>query len=294
MNTFPSDAQSINESQLRNLARQMGKLDAMAFDVDGTIADGESYVSDRTIAALRALSERGIEIIIVTGRLWDSAAEIMRRAEHDGIAIGSNGAIIGHSSTGEIFHSQPLTADESRTIIEIGKKYDLITTIFSEDSIYVEQLDMSSDFLKGAHQNLPIKVQDFSTIEPRHIFKMMFGHMDASYLDEISPEILKHCPSAQRSIDNFFDIASLSEGKGKAMRIVAEKTGISLDRVAGFGDGGNDVDWLGIIGWPVAMGNARAEVKDISRACIGHHADDAVAQFLEIYVQEFDQGFTGM
>ncbi|WP_124055348.1 HAD family hydrolase [Arcanobacterium ihumii] len=281
----------VPELELRDLARKMGRLEAMAFDVDGTLANAQSYVSDRTIAAIRALSERGVEPIIVTGRLWDAAAEIMRRAGHEGIAIGSNGAIIGHSDTGEIFYSQPLDPDESKKITEIGRKYHLITTLFSEDSIYVEQLDMNSDFLQGAHKDLPIKVQKFETVDPTHIYKMMFGHVDANYLDQISPELSEICPNAQRSIDNFFDIASLGEGKDKAMKIVSEKTGINLERVAGFGDGGNDVDWLKLVGWPIAMGNARSEVKDIARATIGHHSDDAVAAFLEIYVEELDQNF---
>ena len=47
------------------------------------------------------------------------------------------------------------------------------------------------------------------------------------------------------------------------------------------GDGGNDVGWLSMIGWPIAMGNARDEVKEVARLEIGHHLDDAMATFVD-------------
>ena len=47
------------------------------------------------------------------------------------------------------------------------------------------------------------------------------------------------------------------------------------------GDGGNDVVWLREIGHPVAMGNARDEVKQVALAEAPGHGEDGVAVLLE-------------
>lgn len=51
--------------------------------------------------------------------------------------------------------------------------------------------------------------------------------------------------------------------------------------VIAFGDNYNDIDLLQSVGWGVAVGNARPEVKAVAKEVTLHHKEDGVAAVLE-------------
>ena len=53
--------------------------------------------------------------------------------------------------------------------------------------------------------------------------------------------------------------------------------------VMGIADGDTDAAWLAEIGLPVAVSNAMPAAREAATLHIGHHADEAVADFLEEY-----------
>lgn len=269
---------------LTSLAKEMGPLDAMAFDVDGTLAGADSAVSQRTLHALTRLAQAGVQPIIVTGRIWPAAAGILHDAHSPGIVIASNGAIIGDGATDEILYSHPMSAQLSRDVIAFGREHDLTVTLFLLDHMQADEDDFSSRFLRDANDGEAVVIEPIDEVDPDDIFKIMYAHPDEQYLDELTDRILEQFPDFQRSLPQYFEIVDHGEGKEKALRIVADTLGWDLDRVAGFGDGGNDVDWLRDVGWPIAMENARDEVVAVARAQIGHHANDAIADFVDAYL----------
>lgn len=276
-----------SDSDLQELARRIGPLQAMAFDVDGTIADAEGSVGERAVAALRSLSQAGIEPIIVTGRILPVAADPLRRAGHHGIVIASNGTRIGDLATEEIIYSQPMPEEISRLAIQTGRELGLVTVFTLPDRLVVEVFEEGNRWTQGGYAVFKIDVQDLDTVDPTLIYNVMFGHPDPTYLDSLNTELKTRFPYIDRSMTNFYEMTAPGEGKDKGMQILAERKGIDLKKVAGFGDGGNDVSWLREIGHPIAVKNARPEVMEVCEARIGHHADDAVARFIENYLAEY-------
>lgn len=275
---------------LTSLAATMGPLEAMAFDVDGTLAGADSAVSQRTLNALTRLASSGVQPIIVTGRIWPAAAGILHDAHSPGIVIASNGAVIGDGATDEILYSHPMSPQLSRDVIAFGREYGLTVTLFLLDHMQADEDDFSSRFLRDANDGEAVVIEPIDEVAPDDIFKIMYAHPDEHYLDELTDLILERFPDFQRSLPQYLEIVDHGEGKEKALRIVAEQLGWDLERVAGFGDGGNDVHWLQDVGWPIAMNNARDEVVAVARAQIGHHAHEAVADFIDAYLSVHGEG----
>ena len=73
-------------------------------------------------------------------------------------------------------------------------------------------------------------------------------------------------------------------GKGEAVRWLAKHMGVEIENTMGFGDYLNDLEMLGAVGCPVAVGNAADEVKQIAKMVVPACADDGVAQTIEKYV----------
>lgn len=273
-----------DRDSLIRLARAMGRVDAMAFDVDGTLADASSYVPKSTISALARLANAGVQPVIITGRVYPAASKILHDAHCPGIVVASNGAVVGDCETDEILYQHPMEPEFSRGLIDLGRKHDLSITLFLFDSMVSDRDDFSARFLKDANEGLAVRIEDIDQIDPDLILKIMYAHPDSQVLDQLTPELLERFPDLQRSLDNYFEIVSPGEGKKKALHIVADKLGWDLERVAGFGDGGNDVHWMPETGWPIAVENARDEVKAIARGVIGHHNHGGVENFIDAYL----------
>lgn len=65
----------------------------IATDLDGTLLRSDDTISERTRSAIRAASERGIHVVLVTARPPRSVRWIAERLDVTGLAICSNGAI---------------------------------------------------------------------------------------------------------------------------------------------------------------------------------------------------------
>ncbi|MCP9945450.1 HAD hydrolase family protein [Streptomyces somaliensis] len=66
----------------------------IATDLDGTLLRNDKSVSDRTVAALAAAEEAGIEVFFVTGRPARWMSVVSEHVHGHGLAICSNGAAV--------------------------------------------------------------------------------------------------------------------------------------------------------------------------------------------------------
>jgi hydroxymethylpyrimidine pyrophosphatase-like HAD family hydrolase len=72
----------------------------IAMDIDGTLVDVGSRVSEENARAIAEAAARGIEIVLVTGRRFEFARAIAEQVPCDLCMINSNGAVI-KSKSGE-------------------------------------------------------------------------------------------------------------------------------------------------------------------------------------------------
>jgi hydroxymethylpyrimidine pyrophosphatase-like HAD family hydrolase len=72
--------------------------------------------------------------------------------------------------------------------------------------------------------------------------------------------------------------------KGTAIRRVAAEYGVPLQDVMYVGDSGNDLSALGIVGHPIAMGNADPAVLEAAGRIVGHVDRGGLAEALELAI----------
>lgn len=73
----------------------------IATDLDGTLLRDDKTVSDRTVAALAAAEEAGIEVFFVTGRPVKWMGVVSDHVHRHGLAICANGAVVVDLHGGE-------------------------------------------------------------------------------------------------------------------------------------------------------------------------------------------------
>ena len=66
----------------------------IAFDLDGTLLDGEKHIPPENLAALYAAAERGMHIVPATGRIYPGLPEELRKLPFLRWCITINGAYV--------------------------------------------------------------------------------------------------------------------------------------------------------------------------------------------------------
>ena len=74
----------------------------MAFDLDGTLLDEDKHVPERNARALRRAEEKGIKLMLCSGRAFEVQAGFAHEAGINPIYASANGARIDLGTNGPI------------------------------------------------------------------------------------------------------------------------------------------------------------------------------------------------
>jgi hydroxymethylpyrimidine pyrophosphatase-like HAD family hydrolase len=94
----------------------------LALDIDGTLLTPRGEITPRTQQAINEARRRGVFVVLVTGRRFGSARELVLRLELDIPLVSHNGALTKNIETLETVDFHPLDANTARQIIKIGRQ----------------------------------------------------------------------------------------------------------------------------------------------------------------------------
>lgn len=259
------------------------RMRAVVFDVDGTLTDETHRVSPGNLAALQRLDAAGLPIVVVTGRALQSASLTLLDAGLHGYVAACNGALIVDLATEETVRSRPLDHGTTRAVTEYADANGLTWSIFMAESMVMNSAGpdgIHRDFMAASNTGIDPVVGTLDDVDLDDVLKVMVAGTPEA-LDAAWPGLVAIAPQAERSLDDWAEACHPESNKWAALRIILERLGIEAADVAGAGDGGNDVSWLSEVGLSAAVANARPELKAVAGVHIGHHLDDAAADFID-------------
>ena len=256
-------------------------IKAIAFDMDGTLLTDDKQISPRTRRCFEALEERGIALILSTGRSFEALEPYKNDLNLNYPVICYNGArILGNS--GNLIKEHQLQDDIARYIIDLAREENLHIQIYRNGKLFFEKRTPEADFYEN-HVNIKGKVVNFDDFNPPGFTKIMYLG-DHDYLDGLGTAIKKHFGkrlSVMFSNPMFLEFMDGGVSKGSALFEVADHLDISIDNIMAFGDGENDKSMIETAGIGVAMSNATEEVKAAADSITLSNNEDGVAVFLE-------------
>lgn len=261
----------------------------IATDMDDTLLDASSSLTERTRNALKKAMDAGVMISLSSGRMTES---MLLFAEDIGVnapMIVYNGGLIYDHRTDETLFSNPIPAQialEVAKMIEAegvylqvypGKGYYCNRrcehTVKYESSIRVPCTELGVPVSEWMHSDM-IKMLAIATPE---------------IIDRLQKKLREAFPSGvnfMKSKAHYLEIVGEGIDKGHAIRILAEKLGLSTDEIMAFGDGQNDATMIAAAGCGVAMENAVAECKAAAKMIAPRSDEDGVAQVIERFLAE--------
>jgi Cof subfamily protein (haloacid dehalogenase superfamily) len=264
-------------------------FDLGAFDLDGTVLRRNLRITQGTVAALQSLRERGMRLVVATGRRFEDAREYAGRlgfADHDPL-ICYGGSMVRRMN-GETLLHRKLPGSLGIEVLEWAAAQDLHARVFLDGRIitspdtpaaldhlrrYSEPgvcvVDSPADWLReeGTEQPTKLVIVD----RPENI-KGWLGEARTAFAGRLF---------VTRSLPHYVEIGSLEGTKASALGFLCDRWAIEPERVLAFGDADNDIDMLRFAGHGVAVGGMTGEVREAADRVVPGVDEDGVACYVE-------------
>ena len=267
-------------------------MELIVFDLDGTLLNRNSTISDYTSETLKLLSKREIAYTIATGRTLHGARAILEGHCFDLPQAYKNGVMIWHPEQRRFSSSTTLTASELENVVHACIQQGVTPFVFTLDeddnsTVYhpVLQTDADLELVRalGIEGNVNMLGLDELPADASVTHINSIGAPDAiravacSVEDE--PHLVAYSGLAREGVDwNWLDVHHSDASKGGAIKTLKELLG--LERVICFGDSDNDLSMFEAADEGYAPANANDAIKSAATAVIGHHDEEGIARFL--------------
>lgn len=274
----------------------------IAMDLDGTLLDSRGHLPDENVRAIAEAADRGIEILIVTGRRFQSARLTTAALACNVDFISSNGALI-KSRSGETHYRRLLPAGVARPVLQATPEFRACAGVIfdrpHERQVIFEKIDWNGAYVGpylSRHREQVAEVQPLTDCldgddDPVEILYLD----DCASIQRVAQRLRESALSSQYTLAmteyqarnlSMLDVLQRGVSKGAALAEWAARRGISRAEVMAIGDNWNDREMLQYAGLPVIMGNSVPALKDVGWETTLSNDDCGVAHAIRKYALE--------
>jgi Cof subfamily protein (haloacid dehalogenase superfamily) len=268
----------------------------IATDLDGTLLRDDKSVSERTVAALAAAEEAGIEVFFVTGRPARWMDVVSDHVHGHGLAICGNGAAVVDLHGGPGAHRfvkvRELARENALDAVRLLRE-TAPGTVFAVEQTY-------GFYQEPAYPRLHMEIPD--TLAPAEqllapdapgagepVLKILAFHHELdpdAFLTVARRAVGDRATITRSSPSALLEISGPGVSKASTLELCCAERGISPEEVVAFGDMPNDVEMLTWAGTSYAMGNAHPAVIAAASGRTVANNDDGVAVVIEKILAE--------
>lgn len=284
----------------------------VAIDLDGTMLNSYGMVTEKTKQVIKNTIDKGIEVIIASGRPIDSIKTIAKEIGSENYFIAGNGALIYDIKKDEIIYEKFMNKQKVLEIIKICEENSIAYNIYTEKTIiakglkynvlyyYKENLKKEEskktnitivedvyEYIKNLENEkfLKITVCDETKSVFNSIIRKLRTVEDIEVLDvlHMSRKMIKQ-GTEDVPIEYYYTEISLKDvDKWSAIEYLTSKINISKDEIIAIGDNINDKQMIENAGVGIAMGQSTPVITEIADFVTSNNNEEGVAKALEKY-----------
>ncbi len=252
----------------------------IATDMDGCLLDGRGELPPNFKTAYDLMKKKDVIFAIVSGRSIRGAGRGLGKYMKDTLIISDNGARAVYN--GDILFSRALDLESYMPAIEEMRKYkDLLPVACGENNAWLEDKSMItpemakelskyySEYKECKFETIPEKVIKFALLYFDDIEKNIYPIFKKYDNDEVCVQVTAYI---------WLDIYEKGISKGKGLKAIQDKLGISPDETIVFGDYLNDISMKDHAAASYAPANAHPDVKEAFTETIGANTEYGVTE----------------
>jgi 5-amino-6-(5-phospho-D-ribitylamino)uracil phosphatase len=240
------------------------EIKLVALDMDGTLLNQKGQISEANQAAIQTAKEKGIFVVLSTGRSLITSREHADALELNSYLVTVNGS--------EIW-------DPNRELVERNLvKSDLIEWMWQLSQQHKTKFWALST-KRNWHDEMP---EDIHTLEwMKFGFNIDDDATRALILNELQAK--GEFELSNSTLTNI-EVNSAGINKARGLETVCSRLGIEMKNVMAVGDSMNDLAMIKEAGVGVAMGNAQDIVKEAADWVTATNEEDGVAKAIHKWV----------
>lgn len=269
-----------------------------ALDLDGTLFNSKSSISDKNKKAIKAASAAGTTFVIATGRPYNGLPLDDMKELGIHYAINTNGASVYKVPEKECLFESCMPWKQTADLIDELLTLPIHMDLFLHGSAY------TPDVCKKAIENmnhLPKELKQYilstRTLVPNITELLRNEHQDVQKVTMNFPVTedgsVLYRDKAMEILDRYPDVYYLSGGfgnleftkkgisKAKGLSFLCDYLNLSIEQTIACGDSENDLDIIKAAGLGIAMANAPKHVKAQADETAPSNDEDGVAAIIE-------------
>lgn len=265
----------------------------IACDLDGTLLDSHSLITEETIAGLRTALVPGVEFTICSGREQFS---VRRFAEQLGIihvpVITETGAVIQDPFDWHVIAEWNLAGSVVGGVLDLLKRgpYDF-NFFLSKGSDFVLYKNAAAPFFleNTPYGKLNLRFEDIGVwqthdVEGYRKIAIRCRPEETDALEHDLEQALKATATVMKSEVNCIDVMGAGVNKGSAVATLSSMLGVEVKNVMVLGDNETDASMFKVAGVSVAMANGDPQVIRMARYVAPSNDEHGVVTAVQRFV----------
>ncbi|SCE50890.1 hypothetical protein GA0115240_17207 [Streptomyces sp. DvalAA-14] len=261
----------------------------IATDLDGTLLRDDKTVSARTVAALEAAENAGIEVFFVTGRPARWMGVVAPHLAGHGMAILANGAAVYDVRAGRLIEAFPLP-EEDALAVAYALREAVPGTAFAVERTGSFRRDPEywSAEPEGPGSVVPVErlpLEALLAVDPAQpLLKLLAKHPAIDPDDFLATALSvagRHGEITRSSESALLEVSGAGVSKATTLAKCCAERGVTAAEVVAFGDMPNDLAMLDWAGTAYAVANAHPQVLAATILHTDSNQDDGVARVIE-------------
>ncbi len=262
-------------------------IQLLAIDLDGTTVSHDIDISPRVLLAVQAAMQKGVKVVIATGRNVPSTRPFVQRFNVNAPVICQQGGLIYDYAAETTLHRITLPHRLACDLAALEQEHPTWKPVMYQDQrVYVTDAAYFHD-LDSLVGFAPIEAHDLChVLDGVDADKILFA-MDPAETPaamKLVTEFVNGRANVVQSHAMFVEINPIGADKGSALKIVAADLGIAQESVMAIGDQGNDATMVAWAGVGVAMSNGNDATKSVADWIAPAIDEDGAAVAIEKFI----------
>ena len=263
---------------------------AIVLDLDGTLTNDAKEVTPKVKAALMAAQERGVRVVLASGRPTYGIQKIADELEigrHDGYVMAFNGGRVCRWSDKEVIFEQKLRPEYVPTLYDAAMAAGCEILTYQGEGIATTETENKYVRHEAFINKMPlVRYDDFVNQVEHPINKCLIvgDPKPLAELEQHMKETMRGEMDFYRSAAFFLECVPLGIDKAASLDMLLSQLGIKREETIAVGDGYNDLSMIRYAGLGVAMANAAREVQDAADYITYSNQEDGVAHVVEKFI----------
>ena len=269
----------------------------IAIDIDGTLLNTQSTITERNYSTLKKAISQGIIVALCTGRSYFMAQKVVGEFDFELPLVLHNGAEIVNSSDGQMIEHWPLAQEVARQGVILMKQFSLEPIVYDfhegKHKLVYESINPTNEAYvryMSTKESILHKTDDLISYIDHNPMQLVAIHQE-SIIRNAMPILKNHIDANVFTSGRLFNLEYwflevLQSGASKAAAVehLAKLHNIDKKEIMAIGDNFNDLEMMEYAHLSIAMKNAPDEVKAVADFVTESNNDDGVAQAIERFV----------